>query len=338
MSWFGGGDSQQTGDAGGSSLYDKFKGNQPAVANSPTRSSELRKANVRINCYLNQEGVGVVVVGGPRGHGTIVQLPTEVDSLEEVLPHIQLKLKLDERMCYACDLFLPDGKLINSFPELVAAAKAETPIIVGCGEPFDGSRVPQDLLEFYLQGGGRSAVHKVTGELAKQRAWNKRDVADSVRQEGHGVYPNSLAVVNARSMAVEANREKAAMMRQRYLQGLVKRSEEDNDYLRSAQQNIMFHKMEEEESRARREDYERERMEKLNAERTSTRLDVNKARSEDAERRAALHAKVKEGKARAKLKYKEARSTYKKNARVEDYGSRPGRPAYGTGPDADEDE
>ena len=59
-------------------------------------------------------------------------------------------------------------------------------------------------------------------ELKLQRRDFKRDKAETVRQDGHGVYPNSLAVVNARTQAVEANREKAAYMRQRYHEGLVR--------------------------------------------------------------------------------------------------------------------
>ena len=114
-----------------------------------TKSAELRKRQMRINCYLNAEGVGVTVIGGPRGHGTIVQLPTDVDTLEEVLPLIQLKLKLAERMMFAADLFLPDGTVITEFKQLVDATAIDTPIIVGCGEPFDGSRVPLDLLAFH---------------------------------------------------------------------------------------------------------------------------------------------------------------------------------------------
>jgi len=282
-----------------------------------TRSSQLRQLGVRLNCYLNCEGVGVTVVGGPRGHGTIVQLPAEVDTLAEVLPHIQLKLDMDRRMMYAADLFLPDGYQVRSFQELVDASKVETPIIVGCGEPFDGSRVPHDLLEFHRQGGGRAAVHKVNDELKLQRQDFKREKTETVREDGHGVYPNSLAVVNARTQAVEANREKAAYMRQRYLEGLVRRTEDDQDYLRAAQANIMFHKMEEEEGRARRDDYERERMERLNAERASSVKEIRQSRSVDTERVRLLHAKVKEGKERQKAKTKAAKEKYALDARTE---------------------
>jgi hypothetical protein len=150
-----------------------------------------------------------------------------------------------------------------------------------------------------------------------------------VRQDGHGLYTNSLAVVQSRTQAVEANREKAAMMRQRYLEGLVRRNEEDSDYLRAAQQNIMFHKMEEDESRMRREDWEMERMERLNAERKSVRLECNEERQLQLTRRKELHDKVKEGKRQQKEKVKAKKEQYKKDARVEDFGTRPGQVAQG---------
>lgn len=276
----------------------------------------LRQGNIRLNCYLNCEGVGVVVIGGPKGHGTMVQLPVETDTLEEVYPLIQTKLKLDEKMLYCADLFLPDGARVNSFEQLIDVSKKEVPIIVGCGEPFDGSRVPQDLLRFYLEGGGRIGPKTVFDDAHHQRLDEKLASAEAVRQDGHGVYPNSLAVVNARTQAVEANREKAAYMRQRYLEGLIKRTEEEQDYLRAAQQNIMFHKMEEEESRLRREEYEMERLERLTAEKTSTASAIEMARDEDNARIKALHAKVREGKERAKLKFKGAKDKYRENARV----------------------
>ena len=218
-------------------------------ANGETRSSILRSTGVRLNCYLNVEGVGVTVIGGPQGHGTIVQLPVECDTLDEVLPLIQLKLKLDARLLYAADLFLPDGNRVNTYQQLVDAAAIETPIIVGCGEPFDGSRVPMDLLAFHQHGGGRAAVHKVNNNLKSSRKEHRLDRAESVRQAGHGLLPNSLAVVTARSQNVEANREKAANMRQYYMESLVRISADNEDLKFCAQQNIKFHRMEKEESR-----------------------------------------------------------------------------------------
>ena len=319
MSWWGG-----SGDDAGasSSLYDKYAPTAESVRkgqHATTRSAQLRACGVRLNCYLNSEGVGVTYVGGPKGHGTIVQLPVEVDTLEEVLQHIQLKLDLEKRLSFAADLFLPDGKIIKTWEELLDHSKRMTPIIVGCGEPFDGSRVPQDLLEFYLQGGGRDAIQKVNKELAKQRMYKRSDQAEAVREDGHGVYPNSLAVVQSRTHTVEANREKANMMRQRYLEGLVRRHEEDQDYLRSAQQNIMFHKMEEDETRARREEWERDRMDRLNAERKSTRSECNQERKLQLEQRKAMHAKIKEGKDKQKQKVKAAKEKYKQDARLAEF-------------------
>lgn len=216
-----------------------------------TKSSVLRKERVRLNVYLNQEGVGVPIIGGPQGHGTIVMLPLECDTLEEVMPLIQLKLDLDKRMLYAAELWLPDGTYVTTYQELVDAAALSTPIIVGCGEPFDGSRVPMDLLEFHKQGGGRHAVHKVNSSLAFSRKNHKVERAENVREAGHGLLPNSLAVVTARTQNVEANREKAASMRQQYMESLQRRSAEVEGYKFSVRQNIQFHRMEKEESRMR---------------------------------------------------------------------------------------
>ena len=67
--------------------------------------------------------------------------------------------------------------------------------------------VPMDLLEFHRNGGGRDAVHKVNSSLADSRKSDRVMQAESVRQAGHGLLPNSLAVVTARNQNVEANRE-----------------------------------------------------------------------------------------------------------------------------------
>ena len=103
------------GDAGpssGAGLYDTYatgrSGKSSTRSRGPvvgeTKSAILRRQRTRLNVYLNSEGVGVTVIGGPKGHGTIVMLPMECDTLEEVLPLIQLKLKLDERMLYAAEV------------------------------------------------------------------------------------------------------------------------------------------------------------------------------------------------------------------------------------------
>ena len=294
------------------------------ISPGQTKSSQLRAQRMRINCYLNAEGVGVTVLGGPQGHGTIVQLPSTCDTLEEVLQHIQLKLKLKDRMMFAADLFLPNGTVITEFQHLVDATSIDTPIIVGCGEPFDGSRVPLDLLAFHESGGGRQAVHKVNHRLSSRRMEDKVDKAESVRQAGHGVVPNSLAVVTARSQNVETNREKAALMREHYMQSLVRRTAEQEDYKFSAQQNIRFHRLEKEESRLRQEDKAMDRMEMLKQERANDVKDFTQAKRQDADRAKMLHDRIKAGKERSKEKKKAHSEHYRKEARKADFGSRPG--------------
>ena len=179
-----------------------------------TRSAELRAAAVTINCYLNSEGVGVTVLGGPQGHGTIVRLPMSCDSLDETLMLIQKKLKLDERMLFASELWTPDGKLIRSFEELVAAANIDSPIIVGCGEPFDASRVPQELAEFHKQGGGRTGPKRVHQDLSRRRKDELANRAQTVRAAGHGLSAEAAQV--ARTQNAAQNREHVNDMRQRW--------------------------------------------------------------------------------------------------------------------------
>jgi hypothetical protein len=291
----------------------------------------LRANRVRLNCYLNAEGVGVNVIGGPRGHGTIVMLPTECDTLEEVLPLIQLKLKLADRMMFASDLFLTDGTLIVSFEQLLDAAAIDAPIIVGCGEPFDGSRIPHDLAAIQNEGGGRQGLHRVTGGLEAQRKAARADRAEQVREAGHGVLPNSLAVVTARSQAVEANREKAAMMRQHYMESLVRRSADQEDLKFCARQNIQWHRMEKEESRIRQEEKAAERMERLQEERMKDKRDAFVSKREDAARAKAQHDRVKSGESAHKLKKKEYPERYRRAARTADFGTRPGQETAAAG-------
>jgi hypothetical protein len=256
------------------------------------RSSALRRDRVRLNVYLNIEGVGVSVVGGPRGHGTIVMLPVETDTLEEVMRLIQLKLDLEKRLLFACELFLPDGTVVQSFSDLVDAAAIDTPIIVGCGEPFDGTRVPMDLLEFHKQGGGRVGPKKVNAGLASTRQADRFAKAELVREAGHGLLPNSLAVATARTQTVDHNRGNALAMREYYLQTQVRRTAEQEDLKTCAKQNIQFHRMEKEERRMRIEEKAAQRQERMIAERDRDRLDLAKSKREDAARAQSLHDKV----------------------------------------------
>lgn len=209
-----------------------------------TRTSRLRAGGVKLACYLNTEV--------DRGRATIISLPEECDTLGEVLPKIQLHMKLDKRMLYAAELFVPNGDRLNTYADLVDAAEKDTAIVVGCGEPFDQSTIPYDILEFHLHGGGRQAASKVKKELADKRQLDAYEKADSVRQSGHGVHPNSVAVVTARSQTMESNRNQAAQMRHEYMEQLMFRASQQKEMVDRVQMNNAMHKMEMLEAKSRR--------------------------------------------------------------------------------------
>ena len=58
-----------------------------------TKTELLRSQGLRLNCYLNCEGVGVSVVGGTQGHGQILKLPVGAGDISEAITHIQKSLK-----------------------------------------------------------------------------------------------------------------------------------------------------------------------------------------------------------------------------------------------------
>ena len=68
------------------------------------------------------------------------------------------------------ELWTPDGKSVKTFKQLSDAAAIDSPMIVGCGEPFDGSRIPQDLLEFHKEGGGRVGAAACGAACATNRS------------------------------------------------------------------------------------------------------------------------------------------------------------------------
>ena len=59
---------------------------------------------------------------------------------------------------------------------------------------------------------------QVTDELKTKQKIAAHEKADTVRADGHGVYPNSSAVVTSRSMTVESNKELGAQMRHEYME------------------------------------------------------------------------------------------------------------------------
>jgi hypothetical protein len=176
-----------------------------------TRTTRLRARGVRMAVYLNGEV--------DRGTAAYVSLPEECDTLGEVMPLIQRTMKLHERMKFAHQLFLPDGTLIETYQQLIDAAALETAIIVACGEPFDKTAIPFDILEFHLQGGGRQAADKVKKMLQNKKLDDAYDRAERVRASGHGT--DSRAVTTSRELFQEENREQAMLQRQEYVEQLM---------------------------------------------------------------------------------------------------------------------
>ena len=240
---------------------------------------------MKLACYLNTEC--------DKGRATVLHLPEECDTLGEVLPKIQHHMQLDKRMLYAAELFLPSGEKIETYQQLIDAAAVDTAIIVGCGEPFDPSTIPFDILEFHLQGGGRHAARVVKKELAAKRQAYAQERADTVRASGHGVYPNSAAVVTARSQTVENNRQTAAHMRHEYMEQLMYRASQQQELVSRVQQNNAMHKMEHTESRARRNAFEIQRLQKINEEKRQAK-EIQRAKKESLRSKVmAIHDKVK---------------------------------------------
>ena len=112
---------------------------------------------------------------------------------------------------------------------LVDAAALDTAIIVGCGEPFDPSTIPYDILEFHLQGGGRAAAKKVKKQLQDKRQQESNERADTVRASGHGL--DSKAAITSRYQNKEEHREQAAMQRQEYMEQLMYRAAQQKDLM-----------------------------------------------------------------------------------------------------------
>ena len=248
------------------------------VGHSPTKGSRLRTGIVKLSCYLNGEA--------DRTRAAVVKLPEECDTLGEVIPKIHKRLDLDKRIAYAAELFLPDGKKITSYKMLVDAAENDHAIIVSCGEAFDPTTVPYDLLEAYLHGGGRDALKKVSKELKSKQKMACHEKADTVRQSGHGVYPNSAAVVTSRSQTVLSNKELAAQMRHEYMEQLMYRAEQQKLLTSTVQANTQMRKAENAASKQRRMEMDAERMADIAEEN-------EKERQRFQEKRAALQAKIK---------------------------------------------
>ena len=217
----------------GDSLFDRYASESQSSrrfggnGNSETLTSRLRSTGKKLTCYLNTEC--------NRGRATIIHLPEACDTLGEVFPLVQRRMGLDNRMLYAAELFLPDGNKITSYKVLAEAAALDTAVIVGCGEPFDSSTVPQSMLSFHKYGGGREAPKAVKKELAEKKMRAAQLKADQVRASGHGL--SNAAASAAKLASIETNRESAAMMRHDYMNQLIVRSSQQTELIRHVQAN-----------------------------------------------------------------------------------------------------
>jgi len=269
------------------SLFDRYSAPngdvKKKVGHQWTRTVRLRSNGVKLSCYLNTEV--------DRGRATVISLPEDCDTLAEVMPMIQLKMQLDRRMLYAAELYLPDGTLIPTWEALEASARLDTAIIVGCGEPFDPTSIPYDILEFQVQGGGRSAAKKVKHILQDKRKEEAQEKADTVRASGHGLNP--VAVITSRNQNIETNRDAANMQRHEYMEQLMYRAAQEKELMDRVQQNNAMHKMEMDEARIRRKEYEKERFEMLEYQRKVAKEHMDLKRAEQNAKIGAIHAKVK---------------------------------------------
>jgi len=265
----------------GGSLYDTYSSSPVStkrVVHSATRTSRLRTSIVKLSCYLNCEA--------DRSRATVVRLPEECDTLGEVIPKIHKRMGMDKRIAYAAELFLPDGKKIKTYDELLDAAANDHAIIVGCGEKFDPTTIPYDLLEAYLHGGGRDGLKKVKQELNAKQKFAAQEKADTVRSSGHGIYPNSAAVVTARAEVVDAHKTIAAEMRHEYMEQLMFRAEQQKALNAIVAQNTTMMKSEAQAAKDRRKVMDAARIEKVVAEK-------NDARAVILSKRETLKAKIK---------------------------------------------
>ena len=228
----------------GGTLFDKYAANDPTpkkLFNHQTHTSRLRAQGIKLICYLNTEV--------DSGRSVVVHLPEAEDTIEEVLPYIQIKMQLDKRMKYAQGLYTPDGNKIQTWDHLTSAAAAEIPIIVTCGEKFDALSVPQTMVAFQEHGGGRNAAQQTKHELQERRKKVSQQQAAAVRATGHGT--QSSASKAARIEAVEKNRNQATEMRHEFMENLLVRSAQQEELVKSVKLNNERRRAEREERRAK---------------------------------------------------------------------------------------
>ena len=318
--------------AGTTSLFDHYASTDAMstkkVGHQWTRTTRLRSNGIKLNCYVNTEvnRGRATVISLPEDCDTLAEVMPKVQQCMQVricvpicvitrcaaaalpdtlnslpLPQISSSVgtvngpvplkQLDRRLMYAAELYLPDGQKINSFEDLEKAARLDTAIIVGCGEPFDPTSIPFDILQFYREGGGRSAAKKVKRMLQEKKREEAMDKADTVRASGHGLTP--VAVITSRNANVEINRQQANIQRHEYMEQLMYRAAQEKELMDRVQQNNAMHKLEQEEARARKQEYERERFEMLAYQRQLQKEEAERKKAEMKKKMETMHKKVK---------------------------------------------
>lgn len=243
--------------ASGSILFDRYGGAEARTCrrfegcgvNGTTISAKLRAQGMRLMCYLNTDAKQQAAVA--------VAVAESAQTLKGVLDVIQKAMKLERRMLYACQLFLPDGELVQTFRALHAAASVDTPIIVGCGGPFDKFAIPQHMLHIHRAGNGRSAPKAIKHQLELKRLKAARLKADQVRAAGHG--STSRAARHARQLALESNREHAARLRHEQMEEMIQRAAQQGQLREAARLNTTRHRRTEQQAAQRVVDQEEEK-------------------------------------------------------------------------------
>lgn len=246
-----------TVSASGSMLFDRYGAAEARACrrfegcgvNGTTISAKLRAQGMRLMCYLNTDAKQQAAVA--------VAVPESVQTLKGVLDGIQRVMKLERRMLYARQLFLPDGELVQTFRALHAAASVDTPIIVGCSEPFDKFAIPQHMLHIHRAGNGRSAPKAIKHQLELKRIKAARLKADQVRAAGHG--STSMAARHARQLALESNREHAARLRHEQMEGMMQRAAQQEQLKEAVRLNTTRHRTAEQQAAQRVVDKEEEK-------------------------------------------------------------------------------
>jgi len=114
-----------------------------------------------------------------------------------------------------------------------------------------------------------------------------------VRASGHGVFPNSSAVVTARSRTVETNRELAAHMRHEYMEQLMYRASQQQELVAAVRTSNQMHQVEHKESKERRRQYEASRLAKIEDEKRAAKEEYRAKKASQKQRIRAIHDKVK---------------------------------------------